>query len=110
MIGFNHFSPIPLADDVSNDRGIVTGVPPESERIEVQPGDVVGFYLESSQDSNDGIQFARDSDNDPSYTGETVWFDGARCSMLDPPCVYSVGDFISMTNRAPLITVTVGEF
>ncbi len=30
------------------DRGIVTGVPLESERIEVQPGDVVGFYLESS--------------------------------------------------------------
>ena len=41
------FSPIPLADP-NTDRGIVTGVPLESERIEVQSGDVVGFYLESS--------------------------------------------------------------
>ncbi len=110
MIGINHFPSIPLANpSVPDDtnRGIVTGVPPESERIEVQPGDVVGFYLESSRDNDDdGIQFDRDN----SYTSETVWFDGSlRCSVLDPPCVYSADDFDSTTNRAPLITVTVGE-
>ncbi len=27
----------------------MTGVPLESERIEVQPGDVVGFYLEGGR-------------------------------------------------------------
>ncbi|XP_064406346.1 uncharacterized protein LOC135351301 isoform X3 [Halichondria panicea] len=93
MQGTNHFPSIPLADDRSADRGIVTGIPLESERIEVQPGDVVGFYLESShmRDSNhDGIQFAPDS----TYKN----------------CPFPVGPkrvLSSSTNRAPLITATV---
>ncbi len=74
MQGTNHFSPISLADDRSADRGIVTGVPLESERIEVQPGDVVGFYLESFRSNFIGIQFAGDFDNTSPYTDETVWF------------------------------------
>ncbi len=79
MQGTNHFPPISLADPDTDDRGIVTGVPLESERIEVQPGDVVGFYLESSKNSADGIQFARDGDNTSLYSNETCslvcyWF------------------------------------
>ncbi len=57
---------------ISADRGIVTGVPLESERIEVQPGDVVGFYLDSFRSK--GIQFAGDFDNTSLYTEETAWF------------------------------------
>ncbi len=58
---------------ISADRGIVTGVPLESERIEVQPGDVVGFYLDSFRSK--GIKFAGDFDNPSLYiTDETVWF------------------------------------
>ncbi len=49
MQGTNHFSRISLADPSTADRGIMTGVPPVNERIEVQPGDVVGFYLQSIQ-------------------------------------------------------------
>ena len=74
MQGTNHFSPISLGDPDTADRGIVTGIPLESERIEVQPGDVVGFYLESSRSTGDGIQFARDRDNTSPNTDETVWF------------------------------------
>ena len=109
IVGLNDFSPISLADPGTADRGIVTGIPLESERIEVQPGDVVGFYLESSRSTGDGIQFAKPSDNASPYAAETVWFGSTRCSTLDPPCVYSVDDFSSMTNLAPLITVTVGK-
>ncbi len=110
IVGFNDFLPISLADpDVDNgvNQGIVTGmVPLENERIEVQPGDVVGFYLESSRNNDDGIQFSGDN----SYNGETVWFDSTSpCLALDPPCVYSAVDFSSMTNLAPLITVTVSK-
>ena len=112
IVGLNDFSPILLADpDVDNgvNQGIVTGVPLESERIEVQPGDVVGFYFSSSRDDDNGIQFAKPSDNASPYAAETVWFGSTRCSTLDPPCVYSAGDFSAMTNLAPLITVTVSK-
>ena len=105
IVGLNEFFPIPLADPNTADRGIVTGVPLDSERIEVQPGDVVGFYLESSRTDDDGIQFAGDN----SYNGETVWFDSTPCLALDPPCIYSADDFGSMTNLAPLIILTVSE-
>ena len=74
MVGSNLFSPIPLADDGGADRGMVNGTVPESERIEVQPGDVVGYYLESRMNDRDGIQYAGDDDNDPDYTNETVWY------------------------------------
>ncbi len=113
MQGTNHFSPISLADPGTPDRGIVTGVPLESERIEVQPGDVVGFYLESSRLTSDGIQFAGDNDNTSPYTDETVWF--ATDSLTPRPeatCMYPVGTsglLNSSTNLAPLITATVCE-
>ncbi len=104
MIGINLFSPIPLADPNTADRGIVTGVPPESERIEVQPGDVVGFYLESSMNDDDGIRFDRDN-----YNEETVWFVTDTASIVSPmPATLSVGPsgLLSVsTNLAPLISV-----
>ncbi len=113
MQGTNHFSPIPLADPDTVNRGVVTGVPLESERIEVQPGDVVGFYLESSGNINDGIQFARDGDNTSLYTEGTVWFaTGSLTPRPEAACMYPVGTsglFSSSTNIAPLITVTVCE-
>ncbi len=114
MQGTNHFSPISLAEPDSPDRGIVTGVPLESERIEVQPGDVVGFYLESSRRDSDGIQFAID-ENDPSpYTNETVWFaTGSLTPRPEAACIYLVGSsglLSSSINVAPLITAAVCEF
>ncbi len=111
--GINHFPAISLADPDAADRGIVTGVPLESERIEVQPGDVVGFYLESSRLTSDGIQFAGDDDNTSPYTEETVWF--ATDSLTPRPeatCMYPVGTsglLSSSTNLAALITATVCE-
>ncbi len=115
MQGINHFSPISLADPDTADRGIVTGmVPLESERIEVQPGDVVGFYLESSRSNTNGIQFAGDGDNTSPYTNETVWFaTGSVTPRPEAACMYPVGIsglLSSSSSLAPLITVTVCEF
>ena len=113
LTGFNHFSPIPLAHPGTADRGIVTGVPLESERIEVQPGDVVGFYLLSSRNDDDGIQFAGVDDNTTPYTTETVWFaTGSLTPNSDAACMYPVGTsglLNASTNLAPLITATVCE-
>ncbi len=114
MQGTNHFSPIPLSDPNTADRGIVTGIPLQSERIEVQPGDVVGFYLESSRNDDDGIQFAGDGDNTSPYTDEAVWFaTGSVTPRPEAACMYPVGisgQLSSSCSLAPLITVTVCEF
>ncbi len=106
MQGTNHFSPIPLADR------IVTGVPPDSERIEVQPGDVVGFYLKSSREDDDGIQFARDQDNESEYDSESVWYATGDVTSGGQTCLFPVGTGRTLslfTNLAPLITATVCE-
>ncbi len=114
MQGNNYFSPISLADDGSDDRGIVTGIPLESERIEVQPGDVVGFYLESSRenDDDDGIQFARGQDNESEYDSESVWYATGDVTSGGQTCLFPVGTgrtLSSFTSLAPLITATVCE-
>ncbi len=106
MQGTNYFPSIPLADPDTDDRGIVTGVPLESERIEVQPGDVVGFYLESRENGNAGIQFARDGED------ESVWYAIGEVSsgaLTCPLPVGPVGTLSSFTNLAPLITATLCE-
>ena len=114
MVGMNHFSSIPLADDMSNERGMVNGTVPESERIEVQPGDVVGYYLDSSRDGRDGIQYAGDDDNEPDYIDEAVWYDiGIMGSTGPPQCPFPVGPdrtLSSSTNRAPLITAVICKY
>ncbi len=105
LTGFNLFSPISLSNAP---KGVVTGVPLESERIEVQPGDVVGFYLESSREDDDGIQFAGDTSP---YTNETVWFaTGSLTPRPEAACMYPVGTsglLNASINLAPLITATV---
>ena len=59
--GSNYFPDIVLYDRA------VRETPLASERIHVQPGDVVGFYLTTDRDEDSGIQFAED------YTEESVW-------------------------------------
>ncbi len=112
MQGNNHFPSIPLGEDKTINQGIVTGIPLESERIEVQPGDVVGFYLVTNRDKrDDGIQFASDEDNPNPYSSETVWFaTGSLTPRPEAACMYPVGTsglLSSSTNLAPLITATV---
>ena len=82
-------------------RGLISASPSLSERIEVQPGDVVGFNYMSRQSGKDGILF---SDND-SYREESVWFETGQ-GVETNQTICPVGRF---TNLAPLITVTVGE-
>ena len=96
-----------------------TGKVPVSERIEIQPGDVIGFYLEINSSNslnkcNDGIQYAGDGESlltcSPDYRNESVW--SAAGPMIERPTVGSLcagPDRVlsSFTDRAPLITVTV---
>ena len=102
MTGSNYFSDIVL-DSV--DRA-VREAPPDSERIEVQPGDVVGFYLTTTDpDYDNGIRFAED------YTEESVWYATGNI-ITGMSCQFPVGNgrtLSSFTNVAPRITAAVCE-
>ena len=108
MIGSNHFPNIVLDSD-----RVVRETPLASERIEFQPGDVIGFYLIGIDDDNNGMQFADDEDNAVPYTEETVWF--ATSTIIpgsNPSCQFpvGVGRTLSLsTNLAPLITAAACE-
>ena len=102
MTGSNYFPNIVLDSDRA-----VRETPLASERIHVQPGDVIGFYLTTSRDDDSGIRFAED------YTEESVWY---ASDVVDgnPNCPLPVGTGIgrtlsSFTNLAPRITAAVCE-
>ncbi len=109
LIGFNIFElfPLPPTNSVSADRGILVGVTMESERIEVQPGDVVGFLLTNIQIGN--IEFA----NDSNYENEDVRYAANdKVTLQTPACPFPAHPqryLNSSTNLAPFITATIGE-
>ena len=100
-IGSNYFPDIVLDSDRA-----VRETPLASERIEVQPGDVIGFHLTTILDKDDGIQLAED------YTEESVWYTTGTLSGSNPSCPFPVGEnrmLSSFTNLAPRITAAVCE-
>ena len=64
LVGNNRFTSISLSDQ----RAIVT--PSPQDYIQFQPGDVLGFYVDSDVGNNDGVVAL----NSSSFTSEVVWF------------------------------------
>ena len=87
---------------------VLTDIPPE-DQIQVQPGDVVGFfathYRNGDQDDG-GVQL------DTAITTVTVW-STELLSITDPDtCPYLIGgdgNLASSSTGAPVITAQVGE-
>ena len=104
-VGWNDFSFNPLLNHGSADEGIVKMTVPENERIEVQPGDVVGLHLESCEGK---IRYGTNLN-----LSEEVWYvTGPTASGSLSNCSLSVGPnhtLSSFTSHAPLITATVCE-
>ena len=102
LVGDNLFRDIVLDSDRA-----VREAPSDNDRIEVQPGDVVGFYLTGTDREDNGIRFAED------YTQESVWY--ATSDVVEgsnPSCIFPVGEsrtLSSFTNLAPRITAAVCE-
>ena len=104
MIGAHYF-PYIVLDPV--DRA-VRETPLASDKIHVQPGDVIGFRLLTPGilDEDDGIQLAED------YTEESVWYATGNINSGIPTCPFPVGEnrtLPSFTNLAPRITAAVCE-
>ena len=110
LVGNNRFTSVPLSD------GLAQSLSPTSpeQRIQVQPGDVLGFYVESaSYRTGRGVVLLRDGsvEGDGEYETEEVWYaDVSNPIFGNQMCLYPIGPgrsraLSSSTNAAPVISV-----
>ena len=106
-MGENQYDNIQLVVDSG---GLVNETVPSSNIITVQPGDVVGYYTESENGGNEGIQL------DTSYSDETIWYhtnsDDDPLIFLNGDCPYPIGSqsvLKSSTNAGPILSVEIGK-
>ena len=110
LVGNNRFTSVPLSGALAESLSPIMGVP--TQRIQVQPGDVLGFYVESARETDAdrrGVVLLRDGSVQGEYETEEVWYaDVSNAIIADPMCVYPVGPgrvLSSSTNAAPVISV-----
>ena len=105
LVGENVFTSITLGDG-----GLVSETPEPTNRITVQPGDVVGYFTFSRRNQNEGIQL------DTSFSDEVVWYHTSTDPIMgrgDPAvCPFPVGSqsdrvLRSSTNAGPVLSVGV---
>ncbi len=110
LVGNNKFTSISLSDQVA----IVT--PSPQDRIQFQPRDVLGVYVEEARDDrNKGVVVLTDS----SFTSELVWYASIAPTMATSQivagCPISVGsdargDLNTMLQGAPVISISIGKY
>ena len=94
--------------------------PLPQNRIPFQPGDVLGFYVESTRVSNAGsrgvvILNDRIVPGDGGFRTEEVWHANiAHYTPSNPACPYVVGSYYGIlntfTNAAPVISVSTSKY
>jgi hypothetical protein len=109
LVGNNSFTSVELRDRVAR----VTPLP--QQRIQFQPGDVLGFYVENSRGESDGIVLLSDLDirGDNRYETEEVWYARRPEFSSISSCPYPVGSNQSLNTfmrAAPVITPTICKF
>ena len=107
LVGSNRFTSVPLNSRIA----LVTPLP--HERIQFEPGDVLGFYVEGLQGGNRGVVMLNDlnGQGDGGYETEEVWYATVAVIIVnpDPDCLYDVGhgrQLNTFTNAAPVISVS----
>ena len=98
LVGNNKFTSISLDFRVA----IVT--PSPQDYIQFQPGDVLGFYVDSDEGNNDGVVVLTSS----SFTSEVVWFASIAPTLATSQTTYSIGssgDLNTSTRAAPVISI-----
>ena len=109
-VGSNSFT------SMTQDGRIVVVTPPHQERIKIQPGDVLGFYVESSGRDTKGVTMLKDfnTTGDKGYETEEVWYKNVEHLIIAnrkcPFAVGSRGQLNILTKAAPVISVSVGKF
>ena len=104
LVGENRFPNITLLNRV------VSETPEPTNIISVQPGDVVGYYVLSSIDDDDGIQMDSGDDSINIYYNED---NGGNPISLGPDsCQVSAGDgglLTSSTSAAPQLSIDISK-
>ena len=109
LVGNNQFTSVSLFNQVAT----VTPLP--QERIEFQPGDVLGFSLENTDRNVGGVVTLIDSSDQGNYEIEEVWYaDMSNPVIGHRDCPYPVGSqpgrvLNTFTNAAPVISVSYGK-
>ena len=109
LVGNNSFISVELRDRVVR----VTPLP--QQRIQFQPGDVLGFYVKSAQRENEGVVLLSDLDirGDNRYETEEVWYARRPGFSGISSCPYPVGSsqiLNTFTRAAPVITPVISKF
>ena len=109
LVGNNRFTSIRLTQRVA----IITPLP--QERVQFQPGDVLGFYVKSARgDEKEGVVLLSDLSikGDRRYETEEVWY-AQRPQFGSIGCPYPVGSrrvLNTFTRAAPVISLSISEF
>ena len=96
---------------------VATVTPLPQDRIEFQPGDVLGFHMENADGNDGGVVILSDSgeQGNNGYETEEVWYaaaDVSNADIGDGECPYPVGTggvLNTLTNAAPVISISYGK-
>lgn len=109
-VGSNNFT------SMSQDSRLAVVTSPPQERIKFQPGDVLGFYVESSGRDTKGVTMLEDfnTTGDRGYETEEVWYTNVEQLVIAnrhcPFAVGSRGQLNTFARAAPVISVSISEF
>ena len=105
LVGENRFTSITFSN-----RGPISETPEPTNIISVQPWDVVGYYVLSSEEDNDGIQMDSDDDSINIYYNED---NGGNPISLGPDsCQVRAGDggvLTISTSAAPQLSIDISK-
>ena len=107
LVGNNRFTQVQLSGGVTEP---LSPALPE-DRIQVQPGDVLGLYVETTRDNPEGrgIVLLRDGE----YETEEVWYaDFSNPVFRNGLCMLAVGPsrtLSSSINAAPVISLAISK-
>ena len=111
IVGHNLFISVSISSKVA----VVTPLP--QEQIQFQPGDVLGFYVESARGDGRGV-VVLNTRGDGGYETEEVWHaDISGLPFGDDDCPFPVGSLVpgsqriltESTNAAPVISVSYSK-
>ena len=103
LVGNNRFTSISLSG------GVARLTPSPQNYIQFQPGDVLGFYVDSDVGNTDGVVVLTSPSG---FTSEVVWFASIAPTLATSQTTYSIGSsgyLDTSTRAAPVISVGTGE-
>ena len=99
LVGENRFSSIIFTQDEP-----IRETPEPTNVISVRPGDVVGFFLSSTENDDDGIQLRLDN-------AQQLWYQTSATPGTPSTLVAgNAGTLTSSTNAGPMLSILVCEF